>query len=282
MSIDERVGRHTRDQGRQCRNLLKDQQTVTDLLNRIPVNQGGAGGTLPKPIHNGTCSPALYRAISQFEDKYFPGQRRGFVEPGGAMLKRMEELAGQAAKAAAETPLDVLRRNVLLHDSSWSEWTASELASLDRSVKQAVRYIDDLKARGLVRLPTYIVLFGSAWIQDDTMFSNNSKRFENFRNGGGLGVYTVDVAGQRETPSIIYEWYAKPVNLKQEVYTGAAPALLLFQNGSSLRLGPFEAIRMPDRPHDSSRVSVGAYSQHLPPPGPAAPARQAWRKAFGM
>lgn len=99
MPIRGRVGRHTNEGGRECQNWADDQQTVIDLLNRIPISDGGAGGTLTGRIVSGMSSEDLYRAITRFEDKYFPGQRRGFVEPGGAMLKRMEELAGRTASA---------------------------------------------------------------------------------------------------------------------------------------------------------------------------------------
>src|SRR5262245_2706003 len=97
MLLRGRVGRHARAGGRQCQNWIEDQQTVIGLLNRIAANDGGGGGILGGPIVAGISSDALYRAIAQFEDRHFPGQRSGFVDPGGAMLKRMEELAGGTA-----------------------------------------------------------------------------------------------------------------------------------------------------------------------------------------
>src|SRR4051794_22915199 len=102
MPIRERVGRHTQARFRECRNWPDDQTTVIALLNRIPVADGGAGGSLTGPIVSGVSSDALYRAISQFEDMYFPGQRTGFVDPAdvmspsGAMFRKMEELAARA------------------------------------------------------------------------------------------------------------------------------------------------------------------------------------------
>jgi len=104
MALRARVGRHTKLGGRHCQNWAEDQQTVIDLLNRIPVADGGAGGKLNGRIIVGMSGDALYRAISQFEDKHFRGQRSGFVDPGGAMLKRMEELAARATNAPAGTP----------------------------------------------------------------------------------------------------------------------------------------------------------------------------------
>jgi hypothetical protein len=97
MTLRARVGRHTGDGGRQCQNWPDDQQTVISLLNSIPVAADGAAGSLSKPVISGMCSDELYRAISTFEDKYWPGQRSGYVDPGGAMLRRMEELAAKSA-----------------------------------------------------------------------------------------------------------------------------------------------------------------------------------------
>ena len=97
MSLRGRVGRHTHDGGRHCQNWPDDQQSVISLLNRIPVAAGGAAGSLTKPVISGICGDELYRAITTFEDKYFPGQRSGYLDPAGAMLKRMEELAAVAA-----------------------------------------------------------------------------------------------------------------------------------------------------------------------------------------
>jgi hypothetical protein len=51
------------------------------LLNRIAINNGGP------PVRPGICGDALYSAIVQFEGKHLGGQRNGYVDPGGAMLK---------------------------------------------------------------------------------------------------------------------------------------------------------------------------------------------------
>lgn len=97
MALRARVGRHTGDGGRQCQNWPDDQQTVISLLNSIPVAAGGAAGSLSKPAISGICSDELYHVISIFENKYWPGQRSGYVDPGGAMLRRMQELAAKSA-----------------------------------------------------------------------------------------------------------------------------------------------------------------------------------------
>jgi hypothetical protein len=68
---------------------VDDQQIVMDLLNAIPAVHGGAAGSLGGRVVLGIASEALCQAISRFEDRHFPRQRSGFVDPDGAMLKRM-------------------------------------------------------------------------------------------------------------------------------------------------------------------------------------------------
>ena len=99
MPLRGRVGRHSHAGGRQCQNWSDDQTTVITLLNRIPVSDGGAGGSLTGRIVAGLSSDALYRAIVQFEDRHFPRQRSGFVDPGGPMLMRLEQLAALGNRA---------------------------------------------------------------------------------------------------------------------------------------------------------------------------------------
>jgi hypothetical protein len=107
MPIRARVGRHTRAGGRHCQNWADDQKVVIDLLNRIPRTSGGTQGSLTPRLVAGVCSDELYAAISAFEDKYFPGQRSGYIDPGGAMYQKLALLAAPAATpppAAAPAP----------------------------------------------------------------------------------------------------------------------------------------------------------------------------------
>jgi hypothetical protein len=97
MPLRGRVGRHTRTGGRHCQNWPDDQQSVISLLNRVPISDGGSAGRLGNKVISGICSDELYRAISSFEDKHFPGQGSGYVDPAGPMLKRMEDLAAAPA-----------------------------------------------------------------------------------------------------------------------------------------------------------------------------------------
>ena len=86
VSLRGRVGRHTQS-GRQCQNWPDDQKKVIMLLNAIPNFRGGPERPLGGRIVAGIASEALCKAISHFEDKYFPGQRSGFVEPLGALSR---------------------------------------------------------------------------------------------------------------------------------------------------------------------------------------------------
>ena len=100
MPIRARVGRHTRSGGGHCQNWADDQRVIIDLLNRVPRTSGGAQGGLNPRIVAGICSDDLYAAIAVFEDKYFPGQRSGFLDPGGLMYQKLAMLAAPAPIAA--------------------------------------------------------------------------------------------------------------------------------------------------------------------------------------
>ena len=104
MPIRARVGRHTRSGGGHCQNWADDQKVIIDLLNSIPRTSGGTQGSLNPRIVAGICSNELYAAISAFEDKYWPGQRSGYIDPGGAMYQKL------ALLAAPRHPLQRRRR----------------------------------------------------------------------------------------------------------------------------------------------------------------------------
>ena len=104
MPLRGRVGRHAKTGGKHCQNWPDDQQLVLSLLNQIAVPQGGTGGDLSGRIVNGMASDALNRAIARFENLHFPRQGSGFVDPGGAMLRKMEQLAVAISTAPAPPP----------------------------------------------------------------------------------------------------------------------------------------------------------------------------------
>jgi hypothetical protein len=61
MPLKARVGRHTRDGGRQCQNLPDDQSTVINLLIRIRPIDGGAAGGLGGPVVAGYAATPSFR-----------------------------------------------------------------------------------------------------------------------------------------------------------------------------------------------------------------------------
>ncbi len=246
MSIRGRVGRHAKTGGRHCQNWVDDQQTVITLLNRIPASAGGAGGGLGGRITAGLSSDGLFQAILRFEDRYFPGQRSGFVDPGGAMLRRMEGLALLNAIAppkpvVEETPLDKLRRNVL--DQSQSRgFTAGQAVAFDALVKMAVKHIDDTKGRGYTKLPWPVEMFGSAHV---------TKSFALYLNTNTLTVVWGDdyqlfftpnrgtTDGKEKAPPLPEMRFGQPVDQFSNVVTEQLGGLLLFQEGECLRVPPY-------------------------------------------
>lgn len=98
MPLKARVGRHAKT-GRNCQNWKKDQEHVIKLLNKISIDNGGAGGAIKAPVIAGYASQQLYTAILYFQNKHFPVTPSGFVDPGGPVLAKMEALAAAARPA---------------------------------------------------------------------------------------------------------------------------------------------------------------------------------------
>lgn len=258
MPLRGRVGRHTRTGGQHCQNWPDDQQTVTALLNRIPVAAGGASGSLIGPTISGIASDALYRAITQFEDQHFLGQRSGFVDPGGALLKRMEELAARttsapaptAAAPVAETPLDILRRNVL-DDPEWytryrrwykfEKWESIAIAPL---VTMAVRHIDALKDRGFDKIPWPVELFGRAHVHP---FGSTFRKitWSSTFLGRDRPLVFRDLDTGEETKVQFEEMrFGSPVSSNDSIWTEKLPALLLYVSGQCCRVRPWHTGRI--------------------------------------
>jgi hypothetical protein len=261
MALRARVGRHTQAGGRHCQNWADDQQTVIDLLNRISIPDGGAGGGLGGRVVAGICGDALYNAIRRFEDKYFPGQRSGFLDPGGPMLKRMEELAGRsaappsAAPPSAEPPapilyaLDVLRRSVL-DDSPYLSWPAGERAAIAPLVTMAVKYTDNLRAAGLFRQKWPVVLFGRAYIRP-----TNAAMQPRVNKNGTVSFYNLQT-GNSEEPELPEMSYGHPVADGADITTGKLGALLLYDSGYSCRVRAYHTGNI--RYLGSTRGTLGA------------------------
>ena len=254
MSLRARVGRHTRLGGRHCQNWADDQQKVIDLLNRIPVAQGGAGGKLNGRIIAGICNDDLYRAILQFEDKYFPGQRSGFIDPDGAILKRMEELTKQPAPKP--NLLDVLRRNLLDEKDVTGKWTAGDQVEFDPLITMAVKHIDFLKSKEFDNIPR-AELWGRAHVVDMNLpgVPNVVSRFSLSRpdrwGTGGSGPWKFgyyDNSGRQVRPDLPEMSYGGPLPIRPRILiaTEKLGALLLFQDGTCFRLRPMRIVELSD------------------------------------
>src|SRR3954462_7719956 len=116
MPLKGRVGRHVSD-GRQCQNWKADQQTVIDLLNRIPLADGGTAGSLGGRIVPGLASSALCEAIVAFEKKHHAGQAKGFVDPAGAVLATLQTLANRPTSPPPAAPKPANQWNALATQS---------------------------------------------------------------------------------------------------------------------------------------------------------------------
>ena len=94
--IKASVGIHS---GKQCYNVVADQQVVIGLLNRVSMSKGG---TREQPLDAsprwGMCSPALQKAILRFQAIYSLSQD-GHVDPGGQTIRRMNQGGGRRAPA---------------------------------------------------------------------------------------------------------------------------------------------------------------------------------------
>jgi hypothetical protein len=247
MSIKGSVGRHAgspRRHDAECR--ADDQKTVIDLLNRIPVTAGGAGGALSSgQLHSGSCSDELYHAIQTFENKQFPkGPHSGFVDPvrnpGKMLFKKMEELAfaapaantpvtAQAAQQpAAESPLDILRRKVPDVKPVIGQWTAGDRVKLDVLVKLALESVDHYK-KGGDTFPTFALVFGWGYYRPagiDVVIGTEGKD-HNFE--------IIDKDGKRKKVPAGMN-YGAFINYGDVLTTGEGPALVLFRDGSFSRI----------------------------------------------
>jgi hypothetical protein len=97
MPLRDNVGR-VATTGRQCQNWKKDQEVVIDLLNKIPIADGGAEGILkPDIVVTGHASDGLFSSILYFQQKNFHEKPDGFISPAGRTLRKLEELGAKSA-----------------------------------------------------------------------------------------------------------------------------------------------------------------------------------------
>jgi hypothetical protein len=126
MALRGRVGRHA-STGRQCQNWREDQQEVIALLNKIPIADGGAEGTLKPPVVAGYAADALYTSILYFQKKQFPAAQSGYVDPGGPVLAKLQSLASRPPPPPPKP----------------GQWDNIKSGSVDKALRAALA--DDLK-----------------------------------------------------------------------------------------------------------------------------------------
>ncbi len=105
MQLKDRVGRNAAT-ARHYQNWKQDQELVFNLLNKIPVSEGGAEGVLTKPERfiNGNINDNLYSSILYFQKKNFSGVPDGNIRPGGPTFKKLVELSSRAAAQPTQRP----------------------------------------------------------------------------------------------------------------------------------------------------------------------------------
>jgi hypothetical protein len=248
MPLRGRVGRHTQSGGRHCQNWVEDQEAVIMLLNHVPLSSGGAGGSLDGRIHGrmvaGMASEALYASISRFEDMHFPRQRSGFVDPGGAMLRRMQDLASRASEPADELPtldpvpatffdksIDFQRRKVL-DERKAKLFSEAERKAFKPLVDMAVKHIDSLKNDlGRTELPWPVGMFGRAYITKDVV--------PVVEKDGSVVFLALSFSGRRSLP-LPEMRYGQPIDMQMDITTGKLGALLLYSRlGECCRVPPY-------------------------------------------
>jgi hypothetical protein len=87
--------------------LRADQEFVQHLLNKIPVYQGGKGGTLTDPIATPPgISKGLYEAILEFQKAHASDglYADGHVDPGERTITLMMKIAGSVARPLPPLP----------------------------------------------------------------------------------------------------------------------------------------------------------------------------------
>ena len=101
--IRGRVGRHA-NTGAQCQNWAEDQQTIINMLNVLPLADGGPEGSILGKVVNGVASDALNKAILRFQKLQIPAQQIGFIEPGGPVLVKLDALASRTSPDSSAAP----------------------------------------------------------------------------------------------------------------------------------------------------------------------------------
>ena len=162
MPLRSRVGRHA-NTGAQCQNWLEDQFQVIMSLNFIPAIDGGAeGGLSTDRVVAGIASDALYKSILRFQEKHFPSQKTGFIDPGGAALARMEMLASRPVATPKAT-------------GQWGEFQSDSVPRALRAVLSDSHFLSHVMVVEILRATLSNGVVSTRELADLQMLAEKSK-----------------------------------------------------------------------------------------------------------
>ena len=167
MQLKDRVGR-VASTGRHCQNWKDDQELVFNLLNKIPLSDGGADGVLRKPERfvNGNINDNIYSAILYFQKHNFPGNvPDGNIRPGGPTFKALVALS---ARAAAKPPANP------------GQWTQIATPSVYNSLTKGLsdRTLDHSEVFDIVRATLADGMITAHEVDDLNFIVSNGKSLE--------------------------------------------------------------------------------------------------------
>ena len=158
----------------------------------------------------------------------------------------------QQAAAAAESGLQILRRNLLDEAAAMKEpFYVMHKAAFETLTQMALKHLDSLSEMKHTKLPWPVALFGRAFVLGDGEYLYRSAttawaaksvftgQFGANRDERPLFYRNKKTGKEIEGPSLPEMSYGKPVNDRHQIYTARLPALLLYKNGNVVRLPPY-------------------------------------------
>jgi hypothetical protein len=197
------------------------------------------------------ASEELYGAVTRFENQHFPGQRSGYVDPGGAMLKKMEDLAKKSVVSRRHPrfdpdyeplppkwSLEVIHRDLLYKlPSSIRDPLESggsfRAEARDALLVMAARHVKSLMEQKFTQLPWPVAMFGRAYV------FKSFKMLAHVDSDGTVSFLNVDTH-ETEEPKLPMMRYGEPVDAaSNSVITGKLDVLLLYMNGLIVHIPPY-------------------------------------------
>jgi hypothetical protein len=145
-----------------AKNVLRDMQTVTNLLNRVDASSGGPDNPIPLPAADGKPSAELLSAILKFQRRYNPPQYQdGVVDPTGRTLRKLNEIVGPFSPldpldgppvapppAAPSSPVPSNPEVATWYYISWALAAFAREREFDRLWHAAAKLMGERNARG--------------------------------------------------------------------------------------------------------------------------------------